>query len=305
MQDTMEERKAGHIPPQQGRTPHLRMSRSVAVLFCLASMFSIQLGASLSLEVMENFGSYTTTWIRLCFAAAIVYLIARPDFLSFDRRQWVAALSLGAAMALMTTSVFAAIQSAPLGLVIAINFLGPISVALLGISGYRAYIWPALSLIGVLLIAYNGTAWATDTRGLLFSFGAAIGWAGYILLMKRVGSQFKGLQGLSVSLLSAALLMTPIGLSSATDLRNPELFLYGAGLAVLVPLLPYILEMQALRQLSSMSFGLLMSVEPAIGALLGFLILSQALSTTQVIGVVCVVVASIGVLRSKQPNPTS
>ncbi|TBV01541.1 EamA family transporter [Pseudomonas dryadis] len=296
----MEERKAGHIPPQQGRTPHFRISRSVAVLFCLASMFSIQLGASLSLGVMENFGSYTTTWIRLCFAAVIVYLIARPNFLSFDRRQWVAALSLGAAMALMTTSVFAAIQSAPLGLVIAINFLGPISVALLGLSGYRAYTWPALSLVGVLLIAYNGTAWVTDTRGLLFSFGAAIGWAGYILLMKRVGSQFKGLQGLSVSLLSAALIMTPIGLSSATELRNPELFLYGAGLAILVPLLPYILEMQALRQLSSMSFGLLMSVEPAIGALLGFLILSQALSTMQVVGVVCVVAASIGALRNQQ-----
>lgn len=279
--------------------PRISISTSIAVAFCLISMFSIQLGASLSLDVMERFGSYTTTWVRLCFAAAIISLIARPNLLRLDRQQWVGALALGAAIALMTTCIFQAIQSAPLGLVIAINFLGPICIALLGASSYRAYLWPALSLIGVLLIAYNGTSWVTDARGLLFSFGAAAGWAGYILLMKRVGSQFAGLQGLSVSLLSAALIMTPIGLSHATDLHSPDLLIHGAGLAILVPLLPYILEMQALRKLNTMSFGLLMSIEPAIGALLGFIVLSQALSLLQLVGVVCVVVASIGVLRSR------
>lgn len=102
-----------------------------------------------------------------------------------------------------------------------------------------------------------------------------------------------------MSLLVAATLMTPIGLSQATDLHDPELYIYGAGLAVLVPLLPYILEMQALRKLSTMTFGLLMSVEPAVGALLGFIVLSQALSPLQILGVACVVAASVGVLRSK------
>ncbi|TNF13665.1 MAG: EamA family transporter, partial [Pseudomonadales bacterium] len=128
---------------------------------------------------------------------------------------------------------------------------------------------------------------------------AALGWGGYILLMKRVGSQFSGLQGLSVSLLAAAAIMTPIGLAQATQLHDPQLYIQGAGLALLVPLLPYVLEMQALRKLSTAVFGLLMSLEPAVAALLGFVVLSQTLSALQVIGVGCVVAASAGVLKGK------
>lgn len=299
MQDLTEATPSNPTQPRHGTSPRLRNGVVAAILFCLISMLSIQLGASLSLDVMERFGSYTTTWVRLCFAAAILYLIVRPKLLTFNRQQWTGALLLGAAMALMTTSIFQAIRSAPLGLVVAINFLGPICIALAGVSGYRAYLWPALSLVGVVLIAYDGTSWVTDARGLLFSLGAALGWGGYILLMKRVGSQFSGLQGLSVSLLAAAAIMTPIGLAQATQLHDPQLYIQGAGLALLVPLLPYVLEMQALRKLSTAVFGLLMSLEPAVAALLGFVVLSQTLSALQVIGVGCVVAASAGVLKGK------
>ncbi|QDD88446.1 EamA family transporter [Pseudomonas oryzihabitans] len=272
-------------------------NRRVAVVFCLASMISIQLGVSLSVGTLQQFGSFATTWMRLCFAAAVVLLIARPNFRHFSAQQWLCSFALGAAMALMTTCIFEAVLYAPLGLVISINFLGPICVAVMSAARIRMIVWPIISLIGVIMIAYNGTAWVATVQGVFLALGAAVGWGSYILLMKSVGARFKGLEGLSVSLLFAALILSPMGLSSAYALGNVDFYLQAAGLAVLVPLLPYILEIQALRVLPSYTFGLMMSLEPAIGALLGFLILSQALSMTQIAGVLLVVVSAIGSLK--------
>ncbi|NWB96585.1 EamA family transporter [Pseudomonas gingeri] len=267
-----------------------------AALLCVLSMVSVQFGAALSSPTMDTYGSLSTTWLRLCWAAAILALLVRPRLGRFSLSHWLAAGSLGLAMAVMTTCFFAAIQRIPLGLAIAIEFLGPLLVASLGVRSWRALIWPALAVAGVLLLARNEGGWVGDPLGLLLAFGSAAGWAAYILMMKKVGRLFQGFEGLSMSLLAAALIATPLGLWQSGG--HPPLLQIAscAGLALFVPLLPYGLEMVALRRMPTASFGILMSAEPAVGALAGYLVLAQPMIPMQFAGTALVVSASLGVL---------
>lgn len=265
---------------------------SLAIAFCLLSMTSVQFGAALSKPAMQDLGAFGATWLRLCWAAAFLLLLVRPPFLSYTRSQWLSAITLGATMAMMTLCFFAAIERIPLGLAVAIEFLGPLTVAaILGGRGWRL-LFPAIAAAGVLCLSWDGTAWMADTRGLLFAFGAAIGWGGYIVLMKHAGQRFKGLEGLAVSLLFAAVVATPFGFRQVQSGFSTHMLLVTAGLAVLVPLLPYALEFMALRRLQPSTFGILMSLEPAMGAGAGLVILGQVLSLNQIFGVVLVMIAS-------------
>ncbi|WP_043611000.1 DMT family transporter [Ensifer sp. ZNC0028] len=265
---------------------------TIAIVFCLLSMSSVQFGAALSKPAMESVGAFGATWLRLSWAAAFLLILVRPPFLRYTRAQWISGLSLGATMAVMTLCFFAAIARIPLGLAVAIEFLGPLTVAaVFGGRGWRL-LCPLIAAAGVLCLSWDGSSWVADTRGLLFAFGAAIGWGGYIILMKQAGQRFKGLEGLAVSLLFAALFATPFGLSQVQAGFSFDMLLMTAGLAILVPLLPYALEFMALRRMQPSAFGILMSLEPAIGAGAGFLVLGQALSLNQIFGVVLVMLAS-------------
>jgi inner membrane transporter RhtA len=263
-------------------------------LMCLLSMSSIQFGAALSSPAIATFGPAGASWLRLVFAAVILAVAVRPPVLRYTRAQWTAALVLGATTALMTISFFSAIERIPLGLTVAIDFLGPLSVATLGYGLSWRLAWPPVAAMGVLFLAYDGQEWVGNLPGVLFACGSAAGWAIYILLTKRIGVAFRGLEGLSMSLIIAAVVATPFGFASAI----PRLDWHGlaemVGLALLVPLLPYALEMMALRRMPAASFGILMSVEPAIGALAGFVILSQPMTVLQMTGTALVVAASAG-----------
>ncbi|MGP0015314.1 EamA family transporter [Pseudomonas sp.] len=267
-----------------------------AAMLCVLSMLFVQFGAALSTPTMETYGTFSTTWLRLCWAAAILALLVRPRLHRFSLSRWLAAGSLGLAMAVMTTCFFAAIQRIPLGLAIAIEFLGPLLVASLGVRSWRALIWPLLAVTGVLLLARNDGGWIGEPRGVLLAFGSAAGWAAYILMMKKVGRLFQGFEGLSVSLLAAALIATPLGLWQSGG--HPPLLQIAscAGLALFVPLLPYGLEMVALRRMPASSFGILMSAEPAVGALAGYVVLAQPMIPMQFVGTALVISASLGVL---------
>jgi inner membrane transporter RhtA len=267
---------------------------------CLMSMSSIQFGAALSSPAIATFGPAGASWLRLLFAAIILLVAIRPPVLRYSRGQWTGALVLGTVTALMTISFFSAIERIPLGLAVAIDFLGPLSVATLGYGlGWRL-IFPALAAMGVLFLAYDGKEWVGNLPGVLFAFGAAAGWAIYILLTKTVGIAFKGLEGLSMSLLVAAVVATPFGFATAVPHLDGRGLLEMAGLALLVPLLPYALEMTALRRMPTASFGILMSLEPAIGALAGFVILAQPMTALQMMGTALVVAASAGATFSAE-----
>ncbi|HEX3634893.1 MAG TPA: EamA family transporter [Paraburkholderia sp.] len=265
-----------------------------AALLCLLSMSSVQFGAALSAPTMAAYGSLSTTWLRLCWAAVVLALLVRPRFFTYSRSHWFAAGALGAAMAGMTLCFFAALQRIPLGLAVAIDFLGPLSVATFAVRRARALLWPVLAIGGVLLLSRDRVGWIGEPLGVLLAFGAALGWGSYIVLMKKTGTVFAGLEGLSVSLIAAALVATPFGLAQGGIHIAAGQIAATAGLAVLVPLLPYALEMVALRHMPAASFGILMSLEPAIGALAGFVVLHQPMGVPQIAGTLLVVAASVG-----------
>ncbi|MDC7742633.1 MULTISPECIES: EamA family transporter [Rhizobium] len=267
---------------------------AAGALMCLMSMSSIQFGAALSSSAIATYGPAGASWLRLAFAATILAIFVRPRIVSYTRAQWTSALVLGTTTALMTMSFFAAIERIPLGLAVAIDFLGPLSVATIGYGLGRRLIWPLLAGLGVLALAHDGEGWVGNIEGIVFALGAGTGWAIYIVLTKKIGASFKGLEGLSMSLMVAALVATPFGFAGAV----PALDAYGliemAGLAILVPLLPYTLELIALRRMPTTSFGILMSLEPAIAALAGFVILAQPMTLLQMAGTALVVAASAG-----------
>ena len=270
----------------------------LALLMLTCSMVSVQLGAALAHPTMAEYGPFATTWGRLAWAAIILGIIVRPDLRRYRRREILTALALGATIAMMTLFFFVAITRVPLGLVVAIEFLGPLGVAALGFARSWRLIWLVLAFAGVLLLVRTQAGWSVDMLGFLFAIAAGTGWAAYILLSKRFGKVFKGLEGLAISFAAAALISTPFGLYETGFALPGGLAVQTVGLAVLTPLLPYALEMMALRRLSSATFGILMSAEPGIGALAGYLVLNEPLSLQQIGGIALVMIASAGAVIS-------
>jgi inner membrane transporter RhtA len=294
--DSIEGTKA--IPAENSRGARA----SLGIVLCLMSMSSVQFGAAFSTSVTDVLGTFGTTWLRLCWAAVFLAILVRPPLHRYSASQWLTAVALGSAMAMMTMCFFAAIERIPLGLAVAIDFLGPLAVAtFFGGFGWRL-VWPVVAGAGVLFLAWDGNGWIGDAAGLLFAFGAAFGWGSYIVLMKRAGETFKGLEGLTVSLIVAAVVALPFGLPNIGGGLTYETFLLTGVLAILVPLLPYALEFIALRRMDHSSFGILMSIEPAIGALAGFAVLGQSLNLIQMVGTGFVVAASAGVTLSSKAN---
>ena len=268
------------------------------VALCLLSIASVQFGSAFSATAIDAYGPFATTFLRLAFAALILVAIVRPPVRTYSRAQWKSAITLGVAMAGMTLCFFSAMQRIPLGLVVAIDFLGPLAVATVTLGGGWRLVWPLAALAGVLLLAHDGEGWTGDPVGILFALGAATGWGSYIVLMKKSGTLFKGLEGLTMSLVVATVAAAPFGLVRAPEAMSFDGLSMILGLAILVPLLPYALEMIALRRMPTAAFGILMSLEPAMGALAGFLVLSQPMTPWQMLGTGLVVLASAGVTTS-------
>nr|WP_246089330.1 EamA family transporter [Paraburkholderia guartelaensis] len=257
-------------------------------------MSSVQFSAALAAPAMSVYGVFNVTELRLAWAALVLALVIRPRFREYGGAHWLAAGSLGISMAGMTIGFFCAIERVPLGLAVAIEFLGPLAVAVWGARRRSALVWPVVAIAGVLLLARDDTGWVGEPLGVLFAICAAIGWASYIVLMKRTGTMFDGLEGLSVSLIAATLAALPFTALNVDMPIDLHAFVTTAGLAILAPLIPYALEMTALRQMSASSFGVFMSIEPAVAALAGFVVLHERLGTLQLAGVLLVVSASIG-----------
>jgi inner membrane transporter RhtA len=219
------------------------------------------------------------------------------------RYQWLCGASLGVVIATLTICYFIAISRIPMGPATAIEFLGPLAVALIGARKLIHLVLAIVAAIGVFLLTRENSGWSVDVLGVAFAGAAGLGWAAYILLMKRVGASFPGLEGLSIALLVAAAAATSVIFVVRPNVLAVAPFVSTIGLAVLTPLLPYALEMMALRKMSTRAFGIFMSMEPAISAVLGYLILSQRLSLRQISGIGCVVIASaITALRSKEES---
>lgn len=268
----------------------------------VTAILSVQLGSALSVDLIEAVGPAGTAWLRLSMGAIILVLIARPPLRSVRRGDVLPLLGLGITTGLVTIGFLAAIEHIPLGTAVAIEFLGPLTVAAVRSHTRKALIWPAVALLGVVLLTQP---WQGDFNltGVTFAALAAIGWAAYILLTQRIGDRFTGIGALSMTVPVAAATAAVVGIPQAAGHLTFGILAAAAGLAILLPVLPFALEMLALRRMTPTAFGTLMALEPALGVLLGLLILHQQPSPTQVLGILLVVLAGAAAQRGGRRRP--
>jgi inner membrane transporter RhtA len=278
-------------------TPVVRRSaaRSGAGLSIL-SMLCVQLGLAASVGLFRAVGPEGAAWLRLAWAGVLFLVIARPRRAGLTRSTVVACVLLGVVTAALTLLFMAAVARLPLGTASALEFLGPLGVAVARGRG-RGMVWPLLAAIGVVLLT---EPWSghVDLVGVGFALAAATCWALYILLTQRVGDEVAGLRGLAISMPVAGIVATAVVGPFVISHLTWQVLLLGLGLAVLLPVVPFSLELLALRRLTTGAFGTLMSLEPAIAVLIGLLALHQVPGATAVIGIAFVVVAGIGAQRS-------
>jgi inner membrane transporter RhtA len=260
-------------------------------------MLSVQLGAALSTHLFPALTPAGSAWLRTGVAAIVLLAITRPRLRSIGGPTLRATLLLGTATGVLTLAYIEAIARIPLGTTAAIEFLGPLGVAAARSHRRSALIWPVLAFLGVIGLTepWRGNL---DLVGIGFAVAAAAGWAAYIVLTQRVGAELEGLQGLALSLGTATIVGAPIAAWPAISGLTPGIAAAGVGLAVLVPLLPFSLELMALRRMRVAAFGTLMALEPGIAVVIGLVLLSQTPAPWQIVGVVLVVIAGIGAQRS-------
>lgn len=256
----------------------------------VAAMLSVQLGSALSIGLVSTVGPAGTAWLRLSVGALIFFALARPRVRDVRGVDVPALLGLGVATGLTSICFLAAIERIPLGTAVAIQFLGPLSVAAARSHNRRSLTWPGLALLGVVLLTEPWQG-AFDPVGVGFAALAACGLATYVVLTQLVGDLFAGITGLALAMPVAAATAAVAGIPQAADELTLDVVIAAAGLALLLPVLPFALEMRALRRMTHTAFGTLMALEPAMGLLLGLLVLSQNPSPTQLVGILLVVVA--------------
>ena len=273
-----------------GTQPPIGRERALAVGMVAIAAVSPQLGAALAVTLFGELGPAGAAFLRLAFAAAILWAIWRPR-LTGDLSL---AAAFGASLGLMNWTFYEAIARLPLGIAVTIEFAGPLSVAVVASRRPLDVLWVVLAAAGIWLLI-GPTGGSLDPLGVVFALIAAVCWAAYIHLNQRTGAAFRGGSGLAIAMVVGALVVLPAGVLQADGaLLRPELLGSAIVVAILSSVVPYSLDVEALRRLPAAVFGVLMSLDPAIAALIGFLLLGQALGPVEVLAIALVVVASAG-----------
>ncbi|MFJ2907558.1 EamA family transporter [Streptomyces sp. NPDC087212] len=265
----------------------------------LAGGISVQFGAALAVTLMPRAGASGVVTLRLLFAALVLLVICRPRLRGHSRADWGTVVVFGITMAAMNGLFYQAVDRIPLGAAVTLEVLGPLALSVFASRRALNAIWAVLALAGVFLLG-GGDFGALDAIGVAYALAAGAMWATYILFSARTGRRFPQADGLALAMGVAALVFLPLGvIGSGAKLLEPTTLLLGAGVAVLSSVLPYTLELLALRRLPASTFAVMMSLEPAIAAAAGFLILHQALSATQALAIAFVIAASMGAVRTQ------
>lgn len=261
-------------------------------------ILSVQLGAAFAKELFGTLPPSAVVFVRIAAGAAIMATVARPKLRGLTWRDWMVGLAFGAVLALMNLTFYEALSRQPLGITVAIEFLGPLGVAVAASRRRLDLLWVGLAGLGVVLLAPWGQSAGTSWVGIAFALVAGACWGAYILLSSAAGKRFPGTQGLSFAMVVSAMLIAPIGITTGgSDLLQPHLLLIGVGVGLLSSVIPYSLELQALRRMPKHVFGILMSLEPAAAALIGVLLLGEILGVQQWAAICCIVAASLGSTR--------
>ncbi|MEV6177990.1 EamA family transporter [Streptomyces sp. NPDC052015] len=265
----------------------------------LAGGVSVQFGGALAVMLMPRAGALGVVALRLLVAAVVLLVVCRPRLRGHSRADWGTVVVFGVTMAAMNGLFYQAVARIPLGPAVTLEVLGPLALSVLASRRAINLVWAGLALAGVFLLGGGGFG-DLDPMGVAFALGAGAMWAAYIVFSARTGRRFPQADGLALAMGVGALLFLPLGIAeSGMKLADPVTLGLGAAVALLSSVLPYTLELLALRRLPASTFAILMSLEPAIAATAGFLLLDQALSAMEAAAIALVIAASMGAVRTQ------
>ncbi len=268
----------------------------------LCGVTSIQFGAALAATMFDDLGAAGVSLLRLAFAAIILVVLARPHVRGRPAAELRLVALFGLTLGGMNLLFYEALDRIPLGVAVTIEFAGPLAVAVATSRRRLDLVWAAIAALGIVLLSDPFGA-GIDTVGLVLVLGAAACWAAYILIAQRATQAYHGNQGLAIAMVVAALVPLVPGIAQAgTTLLHPQWLVLGALVALASSVIPYSLETEALRRMPANVFGVLMSLEPALAALAGFIVLGQALGARDLVAIALVVCASVGVSRAAPPS---
>ncbi len=269
-----------------------------AAVLVVGAIVSVQCGAALATTLFDQIGTSGAVFLRSLFGALGLVALARGSLPSLRGRGMREVILFGISLAGVNLCFYAALDRLPLGVAVTLEFVGPLGIALVGSHRRRDVVWALLAAAGVVLLADGGGGGA-DALGVVLALSAAAFWAAYILLSARVGAIHPGLGGLAAAAcISATIVAIPGIPQGGAELLHPSVLAVGLGVGVLSSAIPYSLELEALRRLPKAVFGVLMSLEPAVAATVGFVALSQSLAATELLAIALVVLACAGALRS-------
>jgi inner membrane transporter RhtA len=272
--------------------------RSSAIGLVLGGIVSVQVGAAVATTLFDELGPTGTVFVRMAFAAVALLVVWRPPVRGLDAEAVRLVALFGVALGAMNLSFYEALDRVQLGIVVTLEFAGPLGVAILASRRRLDLVWAGLAACGIVLLSpIRGSS--IDALGAGLALLAGGFWAAYILLSARVGRALPGGNGLALAMALAAGLLIPVGVAGAgSELLDVRLLAVGLAVALLSSAIPYSLELEALRRLPEGTFGVLMSLEPAVAALAGLVILGQDLSAVELVAIALVVAASAGALGS-------
>jgi inner membrane transporter RhtA len=270
----------------------------------LGGVASVQFGSAVAATLFDEVGPAGVVWLRLAFAALVLAVAWRPVVRDHARADLGLAAAFGLTLAGMNLCFYEALDRIPLGIAVTFEFVGPLGIAIVGSRRLLDGVWVLLAAAGILLLSHGGGG-GLDGAGVALALAAGAFWAAYIVLNARVGRAFAGGHGLAIAMVvGAAVLIGPGIANGGTGLLDPALLAGGFAVAMLSSVIPYSLEVEALRRLPTHVFGVLMSLEPAVAALAGLLVLGQGLAAREILAIALVVVASAGAARgARAPVP--
>jgi inner membrane transporter RhtA len=273
------------------------LDRAPSGVLVVAAIASVQFGAAIAATLFARVGPGGAVLLRLAAAAIVLGALWRPRVKGHSRLQRRLVCAFGIVLAGMNLSFYEAVHRIPLGIAVAVEFVGPLTVAVAGSRRRLDLLWILLAVAGIVALT-RGRAHGIDAAGLLFALGAGALWGCYIVLNARLGREFEGSSGLTLAMMIAALLAIPVGIADGgAHLLEVRSLLLGGAVGLLSSAIPYSFELEALRRIEPSVFGVLMSLEPAVAALAGLTVLGQGLSARALLGIALVVAASIGASR--------
>jgi inner membrane transporter RhtA len=269
----------------------------------LVAVSSVQFGAAFAKSIFDEVGPGGTVFLRVLFAAVVLIAVWRPAVHGRSRADWRLIVLFGVSLGAMNLAYYESLERIPLGIAVTFEFVGPLGVAIASSRRLLDLAWVVLAAAGIVLLSDFGTA-DLDGLGVALALGAGTLWAVYILLSARMGRVFPDGSGLALAMVAAAAILAPFGVADAgAELLAPEVLAVGAAVAILSSAIPYTLEMEALRRMPAGVFGVMMSIEPAVAALAGFIVLDEGLATRELVAILLVVAASAGAARNAHVPP--